>query len=332
MDNFEKIARTRLLKYLLDLAGPARAQAVKALPAPIRSQAAYKLLGTEAANVARTLPGGAGHGAKHVFDVTRQAQQFAAGMPQATRQRTVLSSLLHDVGRGAEGRMKMRLGESLFARTPSAYHSELGGRYAKSFLRRQQPYARYVPGVSRGRLSGAIRAHDTDIHRLKPWTQRLLTRDPAAGATYLADKAHGLGRVGAERTVAMAQKFKETPLQTWGVAQKNLAKYRGIIGRYATPAQARMMTPQLGEYGKQMRYYRRHGMLPKAAELKEAMPVKDFVRVLSRIGIDSNASIIRVLKKLLRFSPAGKTEIVQAVYKLPVNKRMDALNLISKLF
>jgi len=330
-----KESSSRIMKELLKLAPEARAAAVKKLPAHLRSNASYKLLGREAAGSAARVSNAGGHGAQHIFDVTRTAQKFTKDMPQAVRQRATLGSLLHDVGRETEGVIQKRMGKDLFNQTPSAWHSELGGRYTKQFLQRNKAYARNVPGMNKGRLSGTVRAHDTDAWGAYPWLEKRVSQDPATAATYLADKTQGLGRTGAERTVAMANKFKETPAQTWNVAQKNLGKYDNAINRFATPSQQQMLRPQLGEYRSQMQHYRQTGALPglqqKAASLeKSAMGAHDLKRILGLVGKESPEAVARMVRNLSTRSPNTAAELIPAIFSLPMHERRAAIEFLAK--
>lgn len=320
----EKIALRALTKHLMKKAPAARAAALKALPAPLRSQEAYKQLGHQAAGMVKRMPGDAGHGAQHVFNVTRNTQRLLQNQPVSVRRRGTLGALIHDVGREAEGTVKKRIGREAFRQTPSAWHSELGGRYAKNFLQQNRQVAQYVPGLTKGRLSGVVRAHDTDIHSVKPWTRQTLARDPAAAMTYTGDKMEGMGRIGAERTVQMAQKFKEPVAETMGVAQKNLGKYQALAQQpYIGPAQRQILQPQISEYQRLMQHYGQHGALPAAPIQKAAMAVGDIHRILER-GLRS-AQDFRTLRNLAKHSPSVEGDIATAVFKLPQAKRYDII-------
>jgi hypothetical protein len=337
--HIEKIAYKALVNYLAKLAPSAQKQVLKSLPPEMASQASYKLLGRKANQAISTMSDAAGHGRGHIRNVTRNVQDLMLDAPNlADRRRGVISALLHDVGREAEGRMKKRLGKAVFKQTPSAAHSELGGRYAEKFLRQNKHLAKRVPGLDQGRLKGAIRAHDTDAHKVMPWTREQLFRDRAAGATYLGDKMEGLGRVGAERTVSMAQKFKELPSETWGIAQKNKDKYRNVIDTFATPEQAVKLNPLLDEYVSQMAHYRDTGALPaiaKTSSVKESMAssIRDFVRAFKRIGADDTHKILVELKKLMLQAPPGHADslLFNAIYELPFHQREAAFKLMSLL-
>ena len=316
-----KVALNRLTKHIMAKGGPkAQAAAISALPKAVRGKQAYKALGRQAAGTVSRMSDAAGHGRSHIFSVTRNAQQFTQGMPEQVRRRATLGSLLHDVGREAEGRVKKRIGKPAFKRTPSAWHSELGGRYSKDFLRKNRQTAQHVPGLSRGRLSGTVRGHDTDIHAVKPWTEKVLGRDPAASATYLADKAEGMGRVGAERTVQMAKKFKETPAETWGVAQKNVSKYDRAIKQRANPQQAQMLRPRVREYEDTMRRYRDTGTLAPPQQVKAAMAPSDFRRILKQKKL--NKISYRAMRNLAaRTKSTAQGDILTALYQLPAAGR-----------
>lgn len=124
---FEKIAINSLMKYMGTLAPRARMQTMRQLPGEMRSTVAYKTLGNQAGATAAKLPGDAGHGAEHVFSVTRDAQKFTQQQPLAIRRRATLGGLLHDVGRETEGVMQKRVGKQVFKQSPQLFHSELGG-------------------------------------------------------------------------------------------------------------------------------------------------------------------------------------------------------------
>jgi hypothetical protein len=318
-DELEKIALNRLTKHLLSKAPGEVGTALKKLPAEMKSQQAYKLLGHRAADVAARMPDAAGHGAQHVFNVTRSAQQFTQGMPQQVQRRATLGALLHDVGREAEGTVKKRVGKAAFKASPDVWHSELGGRYSKNFLQSNKEIAQHVPGLDRGQLSGTIRAHDTDIHSVRPWTKQRLAQDPAASATYLADKAEGMGRMGAERTVQMAQKFKEPIPETMGVVGKNVQKYNSALQQpYVTPHQRTLLQPKIHEYQNLMGHYGQTGQLPgsvvPAQQFAKAATVHDVSRL---IHPDMDKEDWRNMRRLATHSPSFKRDLVPALHSIP---------------
>lgn len=331
LGELEKIAVRALTRFIRAKPAEEAAKVIKGLPPNLRSEQAYKELGHRAARAASKVPDTAGHGAQHIFNVTRNVQALSKQRAPATRRRATLSSLLHDVGRGAEGRAKTRVGKKVFKRSPEMWHSELGGRYSKDFLRKNKALSRYTPEMQRGRLSGAVRAHDTDIHPVKPWLESRLKADPAAGATYLADKMEGLGRTGAERTVAMAKKFKEPLSETKKVVDKNLKKYKRVIGSYAKPEQARVLTPKLREYQKTMEHYDATGRLP---EMGKAASVNDFARLYraTLAGKMSEAQLVRTMGKLSKHVKDPAAEMFSGIYKLPADDRLEMLKILgSKL-
>lgn len=321
------------MKYLLKLAPTARAQAVKRLPSALRSSASYKLLGHAAGDVAAKLPGGAGHGAEHVFDVTRAAQRFSGAQNTAIQRRATLGGLLHDVGREAEGTMRDRLGKKVLNQSPQYFHSELGGRYAKDFLNKNRQYAQYVPGLQQGRLSNVIRAHDTDAHAFRKFTPKVLRQDPSAANVYMADKMQGIGDVGANRTISMAKKFNETPLQTQEVVNKNIPKYQNIISNYArTPEQMQQMQAALGQYQQRMQGYY-DSFIPKAASFqKGAASMNEIGKLLVLFGRKATQSIEDILKEVIAKNPHNaEAEVSKAIFKLPPEKRIEAMNIAVKL-
>lgn len=270
LDELDKIAKRRLTKFLEGKKGKAKIDALKKLPKKLREEQAYKILGDKAQKTVKKMSDKGGHGKGHVFEVTKGTQELMKGQSTEAKRRGTLGSLLHDVARTPEGKIKKQLkkkhgkkeGKRRFEADTSSYHSELGGRYAKNFVKANKPVASMVPGLNKGKLSGVVRAHDTDIHSLKPWTAKRMVTDPAAKATYMSDKATGFGLGGAKRTVAMGHEFGETPKQTANFAlKKNMPKYRKVIGM-ASPQQQQVLRPQLQAYQSSMRRYGRRGTMP----------------------------------------------------------------------
>jgi len=353
----EKLAMNALTKRLL-AASPQKAESLLAqLPKADRAQASYKVLGNKARQaVQSSMPPGAGHGADHVWDVTRDAQGLMGGRlkgrptnvaagdvdfsPDVYR-RGVMSSLLHDIGRPAEGRVMKGLqaqlgkkpGKASFKQQPDLWHSELSGRHAKDFLQKNKAVAKNVPGLDKGQLSGAIRGHDTDIHKKLPWTRERLLDDPAAGATYLADKTQGLGAKGVDRTLEMARKFDETPAETYNFAiGKNVPKYQKAIDDFApSPAARDSLMAKLDEYRTGMEGFAQQRGVPLQ---KAAMAVSDFTRVY-RLFLNNPGQTRSSLRKLIeaasKGNPKAKSEAFAAIYKIPRNQRMRIMEALKGL-
>ena len=359
----EKLAMNALTKRLLS-ASPQKAKSLLSqLPKADRAQASYKVLGNKAREaVQSSMPVGAGHGADHVWDVTRDAQGLLGGrikgrptnvaageasMPHDTYRRGVLSSLLHDVGRPAEGRVLKGLqaqlgkkpGKASFKQQPDLWHSELSGRHAKNFLQKNQQVAKNVPGLDKGQLSGAIRGHDTDIHKKLPWTRERLLDDPAAGATYLADKTQGLGAKGVDRTLEMGQQFGETPAETYNFAVgKNVPKYQKAIEDFApSPTAREALMAKLDDYRTGMEGFAQKHNVPIARPAplqKAAMAISDFTRVyrlfLNNPG-QTGASLRKLIEAASKGNPKAKSEAFAAIYKIPRNQRMRLMEALKGL-
>ena len=330
--SLEKLSLNRMMKELFKLPKAARPGMLATFPKDIREMASYKLLGNEAANVAKTLPGGYGHGAEHVFGVTRDVQDLTRNQPTGVKQRATIGALLHDVGREGEGKIQKQKWKK-FVYEPQGVgsaHSELGGRFAKNFLAQNQQYVKNIrPGMNK--VPNIIRAHDTDVHAVKPWTENKLIEDPAAGAVYLGDKTQAVGSMGAQRTVDTGKKFNETPQQTWAVAQNNLKKYDRIFNTFADENQLKLLRPKLKEYEDQMRYFGEHGVLPeaKAASLNKGASAEDFVKVLLMLDKEEAPAVEKFLKELLAKGSSGRSELFDAIYKLPLSKRLRALKFVA---
>jgi len=350
----------RLTKYLMGLPAEARSARIAMLPAADRAGAAYKVLGNEARQVAENLPGGAGHGAEHVLNVTRNTQDLMRGAAPNVRRRAVLGSMLHDVGREAEGRARKMYGKEGLQTRPELMHSELGGRFVKNFMQKNRAVASFVPGVQHGGVSNIVRAHDADIHSIKPWTERYLGRDTAAGATYMGDKMDALGNHGAFRTISMAKKFHETPAQTAEVVKRNLPKYRKVIDR-ALPEQRPMLEARLQEYMKTMGDYVRSGGITPVPLTRETHKIlKSYrgvqipenmlamQRDLEGQGVKfamsmqgdkrlfewalkqrlNGAQLRRTFSRLHEHVRGHPSETLQAIYKLPERVRVGVLKML----
>ena len=526
-DEVEKIAMNRLTKSLLTKT-PQQVQGVLSkMPADDRAGAAYKVLGNKARQaVQSSMPEGAGHGAGHVWDVTRDAQgllggrRMAAnpnqaavaagtadraaqqqGVPMAPRRaalaevsrpnnmgagneaaraesaaaaagkgpvpagrgatsggfgqdvyrRGVLSSLLHDIGRPAEGNalhtlqhgqqaenvsmaakgqalqagraagtpaapgtaggapapaapapgnidaMRGRVSQNLQANqaqgdaalqaagTPLApqqspvqvtsaqnmprdiSHSELGGRYAKNFMQRNRGLQNAVPGLEGANLSNSIRAHDTDAHAAAPWAPKLLAQDPAAGATYLADKAQGMGQVGVDRTVETGAHFGQTPQQSYDYAMnKNMPKYDQAIAKFSPgPEATQRLRGKLQQYRQGMdQFATQHGIqhapdmshmwnqqqaapqaqvkmamirpaTPAAQKVKLAMAVSNFVRAyeqfLSRTKPVQPGALAKLVTMIGKGNPNREHEAFAAIYKMPVDSRLKIMEALAQV-
>lgn len=353
-DSFVKEAITALRRHLMAKPMPQRIQAIKALPAGMGQTQAYKELGSQAASMASRMPGGAGHGAGHVFEVTKGTQGLMAGAPTppgvdplAARRRATLGALTHDVGREAESGVKARMPKAQFQQTPGAWHSETGGRYAKHLLGGQnKPLAQMVPGLQQGQLSNVVRAHDTDITAHKPWVSKVRQQDPAAGSVYTADKLTGIGASGAARTVAMGRnpKHPETPQQTWAFSEKNIPKYQKVISSL-TPQQQVQYQPKLQQYRTHMRYYRRFGKLPgeapaqpmqapAAPAVKTAMAARDFQRLYEH-GVSGKITAKQMKRLVDRLalkskSPTVAGEMFGSIYMLPIQHRQQLLDMMTE--
>lgn len=181
--------------------------------------------------------------------------------------------------------------------------------------------------MRRGQLSNVIRAHDTDAHVVRPFTTQVLRRDPAAGATYLADKKQGLGNVGATRTISMAQKLRETPVQTQAVVDQNLNKYQNVISNYAkTPPLQQDMNTQLDIYKQRMAEY--FNNVPKVA----AFPGKDLAKAISIFARKNAKSLEEILRDVISNNPNNPgAAILKKIYQLPPEERIKALEIAAKL-
>tara|TARA_Y100000310_G_scaffold228889_1_gene231233 strand:- start:297 stop:1256 length:960 start_codon:yes stop_codon:yes gene_type:complete len=308
----------------------------------MREQASYKLLGGEAAEKVKGMSDQGGHGASHVFSVTREAQEITARRPLKTRRQTTIGALLHDVAREPEGVARKALGKPRFKKTPEVWHSELGGHAAKDFIRKRKHYAKNVPGMEAGEISNIVRAHDTDVHAVLPWTKEQVfghKANPASRALYLADKKEGLGVIGAERTIQMAKKFNETSRGTRAVVERNLVKYDNMISNLAKEPSTRVryIRDRKIYHGTMKAYLRkktRVEFLEHAAAAKMTTPaMKKTAFVFNKIS-----TIQRLLKwgiqrhirpetfqKMLKRLGASKADIFEAIEALPPDERARVL-------
>lgn len=323
----EKYARNALLRHLDALPEIGQKALLSRLPAAARETASYKLLGHRAADAVRKgMVEGAGHGPSHVWAVTRNAQELlgtrAAGhalpaasavtSPQVYR-RSVLGSLLHDIGRPAEGQAMHQLQEQLGAKagkavveaTPALHHSELSGRFVDHWLREgtNPALAKNVGGLAHGQLEGVVRAHDTDIHKMMPWTERLLHQDPAAATTYLADKMEGLGQRGINRTIETGRHFREDPSATLAAMQRNVPKYTRAIDTYSPNDIARKTLAQrLAEYKQGMgAYAAQNGLVAPAVAPAAPLAMAKSASSVSSKMLDASETAAKYLTR--RASP-----------------------------
>lgn len=366
---FEKTALNALMRHLGKLAPEAQNLAVKSLPGPIRSSAAYKLLGGRAAATARGISDAQGHGTQHIFNVTRNAQRLSQPMGQTVQRQSTLGGLLHDVGRETEGRLKQQLGKPVFNRTQSAQHSELGGKFTKQFLNQgQNKQLAQQAGISRPQVTGAVRAHDTNAWAFDPRLKHNVAAQPTAAATYLGDKIEGFGRKGAERTVSMTEKFRDAPVHLNKLRSSNVQKYNAALDT-AGPAYEHLR-PSVGQFDQSMRGYMRSSRytnllrsgnvqqaahrpggavqqfagpalppVPMAPAMKAAayhmekmaMSTDPLLEILKLIGVKGNImKIERTLDQLFKQGLIRQETVLGTIFKLPLSKRIEAMKYLTR--
>ena len=201
-----KFASARLMRYLRSLPQTQQVAAVRKLPSDLRSTASYKVIGGQAADAVKRMPGGHGHGSDHVFSVTRRFQNNAKPRPDVSsfvmpvEQRRVgtLGALLHDIGRQYENPVVARTGRKITELPSQYWHSESGARYAKRMLD-SSPLTKFFDSRIGTKVKNLIRVHDTDGHKQFPQLKQRFLDDPnqmANRGVYLSDKVDGLGHMG----------------------------------------------------------------------------------------------------------------------------------------
>jgi len=283
LGEMEKLANMRVMKVLSKLNKAARIAKIKTLPKTLQQQVSHKFLGRDAAKVVRGMDDTAGHGASHVFKVTRNAQALSKGAPAHVRRQSTMGALLHDVGRHPEVTARARVGKKVFKQSPELWHSELGTKYTKNFYKKRAALAK-MSGTDPKAVRQAVRVHDTDAWKLYPGTEKAMLKNPTSRNVYLGDKMDALGARGAQRTVGFSEAIGQRPTEVSSFLQGNVAKYENI-GKTMVhdPATKRLWGEQVGQYQSHMNHYLATGSLPPEALVRAAYkPPVNYTRVYPR--------------------------------------------------
>jgi len=250
-----------------------------------------------------------------------------------------------DLARGKSVGKKTFQNDPRFA---SQQHAEIGGAYVRDFLHKNRALTREVPGVD-ARVRNLVRAHDISTQKFHPWTQNVMPNDRAAGGAIFADKAQGLGSKGWGRTEETGRAFGETPQQTYEFAtKKNVPMYTDTINRFApTPDIGRRKMNDLRQYHVDANAFAQTHGLPqvplqdynytgagsiyrKAASVKEAMAVEEFVSVFKKLlqRLLTPAEARAAIAKISEGNIWAKGEALKAAYNIPPEERMKVLQFL----
>jgi len=278
-DSFIKEAITALRRHLMQMPAQQRVGAIAKLPGEMQQTQAYKELGGRAANVVRSLPTAAGHGAPHVFGVARQARGILSSgsspAPQQVQRQATMGALLHDVTRTPAFHQERQMGKAEFAKHPELFHSNTGAAAAKGFLGGQNAPLTRMARINPQNVATNVQAHDTDAWKSNPALKQRIGSSRSAHAIYAGDKLEGLGAKGFDRTRQVGIEQKETPRQTADFALKQMrGKYKDFIKAQVPVEQQPAQRKRLAEYGREaLKMRRANPLVPAAPQAVSAAPM-----------------------------------------------------------
>ena len=225
------------------LSNKARFLAMKANPAPFLTSAQKKALQT----LSKTNKHWAGHGMKHVGDVTSnmqavtKARKVLPGLKlshnaitdQAIQRRGVFAGMLHDLGKGSE---KLIPNKFVKSNLRKYHHQFQGARRAREFFNRNKELSELAGIGGKSGVTDIVRA--IRGHNPAGWRFSSVKKDafsPLGSLLRTADDVAGnLGNVGVHRTIfnkfTKGNTLAEKARNAWAYARgHNQAPYKQIV-------------------------------------------------------------------------------------------------------